>query len=85
MDKRCTNCIHRGYVENNPAWGFCTNENSEIRTVSVEWLNYIHRDSIRLGFEKKLTTIPEGNSPSCQLVQAGFSELYGKLCPYYKE
>lgn len=85
MDKRCTNCIHRGYVENNPAWGFCTNENSEIRIVSAQWLNYIHRNSIKFGFEKKLKAIPEGSSPSCQLVQTGFSELCGKLCPYYKE
>lgn len=87
MDKYCRGCKYQGFEENdtNEIWGYCTSKEAEPRKVAAKWANYIHRDAIKLGYQKKRKTIGDSKVPSCQLVQAGYSELYGKHCPYFEE
>lgn len=87
MDKRCKNCIHKGYQENdkNETWGFCLCKDKKLRQTTCEWLNHINRYSIKLGVKEKYKEFPKDNVPSCQLVQASYQELYGISCPHLKE
>ena len=79
MEKRCKDCIYKGYEEQDKrrVWPFCTNQNEDLRKVANEW-------AIKIDSTKKRDKLPEEVKPSCQLVQAGYSELYNKVCPYYK-
>jgi hypothetical protein len=87
MDKRCKNCIYKGYQENDTqeAWPFCMCKDEDLRKKAAEYWNYIHRYSIRYGVEHKIKEFPKENVPSCQMVQAAYSELYGTSCPNIKE
>lgn len=87
MDRYCRGCKYQGFEENdkNEIWGFCVSKEAEPRKVAAEWENYIHRDAIKFGYQKKKKTIEENKVPSCQLVQAGYNELYGKHCPYFEK
>lgn len=86
MDKRCKNCIYKGYQENdlNETWPFCTCKDEDLRKKTAEYWNHIHKYSIRYGVEHKIKIFPEESCPSCQMVQAAYSELYGTACPNYK-
>ena len=86
MDKRCGNCIHKGYRENdkNETWGFCLCKDEDLRQVACDWLNHINRYSIKFGVKEKYKQFPKDNVPSCQLVQASYQELYGISCPKKK-
>ncbi len=87
MDKRCKNCIYKGYQENDPQerWPFCMNKDEDLRKKAAEYWNLIHKYSIRYGVEHKIKIFPEDSSPCCQMVQAAYSELYGTTCPHQKE
>lgn len=87
MDKRCGNCIHKGYQENdkNKTWGFCLCKDEDLRQVACDWLNHINRYSIKFSTEEKYKQFPKNEVPSCQLVQASYNELRGISCPKLKE
>ena len=82
MEKRCLDCTYKVYEARNPNWPFCSCVEKELREYAQEWDNHIHRYSIKFGLYEELKTIAEDKIPSCQLVQAAYSELYGKQCPY---
>jgi hypothetical protein len=86
MDKRCKDCIYKGYQENDPqeVWPFCMCKDEDLRKKTAEYWNHIHKYSIRYGVEHKIKEFPKENVPSCQMVQAAYSELYGTTCPNYK-
>ena len=86
MDRHCKDCIHKGYQENdlNKVWPFCTCKDKDLRVKLAEFWNYAHKYSIRSGIEHKLKEFPEESILSCQMVQAGYSEIYGTTCPNYK-
>ena len=86
MDRRCKDCIHKGYQENdlNKVWPFCTCKEEDLRTKLAEFWNYAHKYSIRSGMEHKLKEFPDESILSCQMVQAGYSEIYGTTCPNYE-
>jgi hypothetical protein len=60
----------------------CKDEN--LKNKDAEYCNHIHKYSIRYGVEHKIKEFPKENVPSCQMVQAAYSELYGINCPNYK-
>lgn len=86
MDKRCKDCVYKGYEERdkNKAWPFCTCKDEDLRKKAAEYWNYSHRYSIRYGVRHMIKEFPKESSPSCQMVQAAYSELYGTTCPNYK-
>lgn len=80
MQKRCKNCIYRGYEkrDKNEVWPFCMNESEEIRKVATEWKHKIDTLS-------RKTEIPKDRVFACAMVQAGYSELYNRECPFREE
>jgi hypothetical protein len=86
MDKRCKDCIYKGYQENDPqeVWPFCMCKDKDLRIKLPDFWNYVHRYSLRYGLEHKIEKFPDESVLSCQMVQAGYNELYGTTCPHYK-
>ena len=87
MDRRCKNCFYKGYEDHDTkeVWPFCTCKDEDLRKKTAEYWNYIHKYSIRYGTEHKIKEFPADSCPSCQMVQAAYSELYGTTCPHQKE
>ena len=86
MNKRCKDCAYKGYEERdkNEAWPFCMCKDLDLRKKTAEYWNHIHKYSIRYGVEHKIKEFPVESCPSCQMVQAAYSELYGTTCPNYR-
>ncbi len=86
MDRYCEGCKYRGFEENDPneIWGFCLSKQEDLRKVAKDYDNWISRDSIRLGFKKKVISIDEDKVPSCQLVQSAYMKLRDIHCPFYE-
>lgn len=80
MDKRCGNCKHKGYAYN-PYWPFCTCKAAH--EVGWEWKDHIEQYQKSFGIDDKIDK--DNMSPSCMMVQSGYSELYNTTCPYMEE
>lgn len=86
MDKRCKDCIYKGYEESDKTetWAFCLCKDKDLRQKACDWLNYIDRYLIQYAVRDKYEQFPKNRVPSCQLVQGAYSELSGITCTQYK-
>ena len=87
MDKRCKNCIYKGYdvQDSGELWPFCMCKDKDLRSKTAEYWNHINKYSVKYGTAHKIKEFPEDSVPACQMVQAAYSELYGTTCPHKKE